>query len=768
MKRMRIPHLLTTVLLATLVACADPVQLPRAVEVVAEGRAHADLLERQARTGVDAGPRVDLERAYLERLRLGLGSPFRLMEQALLDDRLSPQRRRLVAAALLARTLDGDLYRIDPAALDVIVPPYASADSAVAQPAGESHLRLIQEAVREATDPRAGELAVRLAFLMAQADATVDARGARLGIQVAGQVLDRELARRDAARLLAQARRSRLDPLALVSAWRAERRFEVERPRLATPARDAEKYAMRLGPRLADALRGIASGEGAALRAETRPSSAPTVSAPAARRLLMTLDSAAAPPQAPVAVTIGAIVRGMPDAPAADDPATPVLESLTDEERYALGSALISAERPELRPFMSRVSVWVGTALRPYAQERVWPVAATAPASRELAREFGLAAVDFDASVPAEWRPHYRRLIHEALLDMQRVLPALDLRRLSVRVGPTSRSAALAVHDPATRTIHLPPSTGAGTLAHEIAHDLDWQVALKRYRVRGDYGSDQAARRPTDHLSATFQGLTGAVLVSASPVPIDRASHQTRPAEVFARSIDWLVASALAREGRSNGYLSSVQDDLLTGYGTVMAPDITGRAGAALVSILDEVAPLHADTRAWFLREYGPGRSLTAVDLIRQVTQAPERSARSGEVRLRLDEALELVRHARGDALEMGVCTAGSALDPEIVSLRRQLVQEAAEARARGLAMEAAARSLGPGGPAWLSARLEPGPWPAPADSTLAERVRSLAERVRSLEPEAEPVARDPFRILDPGTGCRPEGVFGDLARGAG
>jgi hypothetical protein len=48
---------------------------------------------------------------YLERLRLGLGSPFRLIDQAHRDPAVVPIGATALAEAMLARTLMGDAYR---------------------------------------------------------------------------------------------------------------------------------------------------------------------------------------------------------------------------------------------------------------------------------------------------------------------------------------------------------------------------------------------------------------------------------------------------------------------------------------------------------------------------------------------------------------------------------------------------------------------------------------------------------------------------------
>jgi hypothetical protein len=139
--------------------------------------------------------------------------------------------------------------------------------------------------------------------------------------------------------------------------------------------------------------------------------------------------------------------------------------------------------------------------------------------------------------------------------------------------------------------------------------------------VRGDYASDRATRNRRDALAIRLQDLAGGSLEPAGAGEPNSA-HARRPAEVFARNVDWFVAVSLAAEGRMNGYLSSVQDDILTGYGTVRPPDITGTAGTALVSILDQVAPLYPATREWFLKSYGVDRSLTPYDLARRVLEA--------------------------------------------------------------------------------------------------------------------------------------------------
>src|SRR5690606_34142804 len=309
------------------------------------------------------------------------------------------------------------------------------------------------------------------------------------------------------------------------------------------------------------------------------------------------------------------------------------------------------------------------------SQEPVWFPGFGGPSTRELQERYGLASVRFGESVPAEWRPYYRRMLDIALADLYRVLPALDLKGLNIVFSEEEgKEATLAMHDPRARRLLLPPSTAAGTIAHEVAHDLDWQVALRRYNVRGDYATDRASRSRGDRLALRLQDLANA---SLDPAGLDErtSAHARRPAEVFARNIDWFVAVSLAAEGRINGYLTSVQDDILTGYGTVRPPDITGTAGRALVNILDEVAPLYPATREWFLKSYGPQRSLTPYDLVRRVLESAPASTPEPEYAQPLElgassalaVAFEPVQEAREvgiKAIESWICrTPGAAYD---------------------------------------------------------------------------------------------------------
>lgn len=717
---------------------------------------------------------------YLERHRLGLGSPFRLIEHALMDPRLEKRDRDRLGWALLARTLDGEGYRLDARALAPGGDLMAAA----------GHLALVDGAIRGSSDPDAGVLAVRLAYAMTAAEGAIPRRYPRYVAQAAALLRDRVVARADAERLLRAASDS-ADPLAMVTVWRVDRRFEVERPGLLTVSQDAEREAIELAPRLARAVRELADRPRRGPVAETPPPHSGTLLAPAAATLLARQAEAYdAPPQTPVRVAVDAH-RGSGSVPAdgvGREARDRFFDGAVSEERLAAEYALLEhGSTVDLGPRLAVLSAAVG--LRGYAQERPWFPGFEGPNARELESRFGLASITFPDDVPAHWRPYYRRMLASALSDLQRVLPSLDVRGLNVRFEARAGSpGTLAVHDPRTRTIHIPPATGAGTLAHEIAHDLDWQTALRRYSVRGDYATDRAVRMSDERLARVLRGLTAASLSAAESREL--RTHASRPAEVFARSVDWFVAVALARDGRVNGYLSSVQDDILTGYGTVTPPDVTGAAGQSLIALLDEVAPVYPSTRRWFLESYGRLRAFTAYDLARRILEtpleggepalgvdAPATAPLPGEVVV-ADEAEDSTRLPLPDMARLAAAlasldhltavrdsVAGRAdgacrdvrYDHLAASARRRLIGMVAEARARGIALDAAREILGDGGRVWMADRLEGrsgGTAPAPAEALmpLAERARSMGStRVETGPLSVQPVDADctilPFAV---------------------
>src|SRR5688500_18448395 len=92
--------------------------------------------------------------AYHERVRLGLGSPFRVIETAAHDARLPAPAREHLLAELFDRVIDGHTYEIG-ATLPL------------------AHHRVIEHALTSTYDPRIAELAVNLAYETAVTEQTI-------------------------------------------------------------------------------------------------------------------------------------------------------------------------------------------------------------------------------------------------------------------------------------------------------------------------------------------------------------------------------------------------------------------------------------------------------------------------------------------------------------------------------------------------------------------------------------------------------------------
>ena len=169
------------------------------------------------------------------------------------------------------------------------------------------------------------------------------------------------------------------------------------------------------------------------------------------------------------------------------------------------------------------------------------------------------------------------RELRDGLRDMQEVFPALSVVGLNVAFGTTGLpDSALAMHDPRTRTLQLTINTSSGTVAHELAHDLDWQTSRRMFARAGGYSTDRAVRELHGALATSVRGLGRVAVDAPGARQRFRRPVSDRPAELFARGVDWFTSSSFAARGRSNGFLSAVQDASLPGYAAGL-PAASGR-----------------------------------------------------------------------------------------------------------------------------------------------------------------------------------------------
>jgi hypothetical protein len=573
--------------LAVLIGAVDgrPSMSATAATRLARGSRYFDSTIVLARSSEPRGARGDaltVSLGYIERLRIGTGSPFRLIDEALHDPRIDPWLGERLSWALLGRTLRGDAYVIDPNAVD------------------EPDLWLIDRTIRSASDPRAGELTVRLAYLLAASKGSINSATVDLATKAAALIRDRELARRDARLLLADAGERNEDAMTLLLERRALHEFDVERPGL-TP----------LDP---------------ALRIEAMEN------VPVVLRVLDTLDRASVPPanaaRASVlndrfAARLASLGREQP--PRAQIVVTErshgVLDPLPTNEETLVADAVL-ARNDDSTQRAVRLGLLASTvAMRAYAQETPWFVGDVGPDESDLQSEFALAGVSFSRTVPAAWRPYFRREVQTALRDMADVFPAVSFAGLRIAFGTSDLpDSALAMHDPRTRSVQLDVFTSSGTLAHELAHDLDWQTARTLF-ASGGYSTDRAVSQKRGALAASVRGLANAHMLR--PLGASSGTLSDRPAELFARGADWFAASVLALEGESDAFLTAVQDASIPGYAAGL-PSAVGLAGSAsLLSAIDQMTFVTDSVRHQFESQWADPDVVDPTLLVRRVLETP-------------------------------------------------------------------------------------------------------------------------------------------------
>ena len=662
------------------------------------------VLERAVTTPAKVSPSTAVALGYLERLRLGLGSPFRLADFALSDPRLDDSTQTRVAWAILARLRRGDAYVIDPSVADAF-------DS---HSNGAAHLALIQHTIESARDPRAGELTVRLAYALAAGEQTVSEQSDAIAAQVAALLRDRDLAQADLRDLLHAAGAQHLDPLAELVRRRRSRDLTVERP----PAEplDAELQSEGLGavPSLLDSIRAL--HRAATLAAHATPvASAPLLGAGSSSRLIAA--GLAQPPEPPVAVTVRthrSQLAGSESAPEVERARSQFLTGSVNAETLAGEYDMLIASGDTAHSAGALAVLAAATSLRAMAQEAPWFPGSPSPSVADLRAEFGLAGVSFDRDVRHEWQPYYLRMIGTSLRDLQRVLSGFSVAGLRIAVAAGGLpDTILALHDPATRTIRMSIFSSSGTLAHELAHDLDWQAARSLYAGSG-YSTDRAVREQRGPLAASMRDLAAARVVRRGAPPTEE-----RPAEVFARSVDWLVAVSLAREGRSDGYLSAVQDAALTGYTTVSPVAMIFGAARPLVDAVEEMTYLPESVQDGFLSQWADARSVDPYLLVRHILTVPlPRRRISLNPSLFDDDPLSLTN--TGPA----ICADRTSLAPELRA-RQALLEMSLDARALGLLRMRARWFRLDNRPAWASSILGAPPYSPTIGELAVRRVRA-------------------------------------------
>jgi hypothetical protein len=638
---------------------------------------NGDVVER-ADVGNSASAEA-LAAGYRERLRLGLGSPFRLMESVLADPRLEEGNRQEIARELFERTRRGDAYHIDPAALLSTLSPPTPDLLALAT----AQLELIDRAVSGPADPRTGELAVRLGFRLAQMEGTIDSVTFTGGVEAASLVRDRELARRDARRLLGAAHQQKRDPLELIAAWRRERRLLVETPALRYMPAGDEREAIHLAPGLRATLRGFLSRPAPFTELPGPPTASPEELARLAELALATR----LPPRAPVVLAVRWPGYGLEGAARGVrwGAWTKFAATTLNEEDFAGRLRALVAGEPTLRTIGAKAAVRAAVAMRPYAQEPVWFPGMARPTTEEIRGRYGV-RVQVDSGVPVPWRPYYLGALEGMIQDLKSLAPSATLQGLTIHLlTEPSRPDALALHRAGSRTLEWPVTTGSGALAHEIAHDLDRQAALRASPKQKGYASNHAAARGRTSFASALSELSPERV--GEPGVVD---GEGLPAEVLARSFEWFVVTRLAAQGRWNGTLATAQDEVLTGHTGVRAPAIGGEYGPAVIAALRPLLRLPPEEAQGFLSAYGPARQPGAYLFLRSATAVGLPLTADSTDAASHYRSLRIIAAARDRAIaELDAWLCGPTapfVEPATAAAYRALIAEAIAAQLRSVA----------------------------------------------------------------------------------
>jgi hypothetical protein len=175
-----------------------------------------------------------------------------------------------------------------------------------------------------------------------------------------------------------------------------------------------------------------------------------------------------------------------------------------------------------------------------------------------------------------------------------------------------------------------------------------------------------------------------------------------------------------------NGYLSAVQDEMLTGYASATAPRTGPVEGDATIDALRAITNVDSSLLAWYDASYGSGRRMGIADAVRRVLVAPlGRLDVRGVSAPTFDAFTSSVRmlHASPEASAGWTCL----LDAPSMRGRdgdgvREAMQVAASARARGLVRRWGDYARGLPDAAWRFRALGGAPWESSViDSTVRE-----------------------------------------------
>jgi hypothetical protein len=207
---------------------------------------------------------------------------------------------------------------------------------------------------------------------------------------------------------------------------------------------------------------------------------------------------------------------------------------------------------------------------------------------------------------------------------------------------------------------------------------VDWQAARRLFAKSGGYATDRSIRENSVQLTRSVRGLTSARIAGRGRISPHGSS---RPAEVFARSVDWFVADALAAMGRSDGYLSAIEDPQMAGFAAAPADAPSLAAASALMHTLAEMTYIPDSASLDYVRRWSTLDALDPSTIISRTMDAPVYLRRSSRIPLGLTPAI-VSELAAGPLCRVDAMREGTP--------QERLLALAIEARARGIVVRRA------------------------------------------------------------------------------
>ncbi len=196
--------------------------------------------------------------------------------------------------------------------------------------------------------------------------------------------------------------------------------------------------------------------------------------------------------------------------------------------------------------------------------------------AEEFMKSFGFRGVQFGNYVTQHERQRFLNEAYDALMDMAELLGispralAID-GRLGLAIGARGGGKANAHYEPKENVINLTKSKGAGSLAHEWFHALDYYFNKSSNRPTSATSNKSAEQFPAstrDEMRKAFLDLMRAIKDSDyyyRSVALEQKLHPqqlgegyyNKPTELGARAFQDYVVRKLTDQGKINDFLSS-------------------------------------------------------------------------------------------------------------------------------------------------------------------------------------------------------------------